>query len=66
MRFVISDRQILKSETNEVRLIKKSYVEEENSLSSLNTNVGGSKDLFFLNSDIPRLGGKIDYGMSVG
>lgn len=47
VRFVISARQILKSETNEVGLIKKSYVEEENSLSSLNTNIGERKNCSF-------------------
>lgn len=47
MRFVVSAGQILRSETNEVGVIKKSIVEEENSVGSLSTNRGEKEDCLF-------------------
>lgn len=53
MRFVIRARQILKSETNKVGLIKKSYVEVV--IKFFKYEYRGKEGLFFLNSDIPGL-----------
>lgn len=47
VRFVVSAGQILRSETNEVGVIKKSIVEKENSVGSLSTNRGEKKDCLF-------------------